>query len=83
MKVPLAELDGPVQYIQQLEVNSKNAAKVTAVPSRGSVPFLIHLIKAARVVTSLGGKRVNLPSNFVWSRLILDKKSKCFKIFRT
>ena len=43
VKDSLTELDGLVQYIQQLEVNSKSAAKVTAVPSRGSMPFLIRL----------------------------------------
>ena len=32
--------------------------------------------KAARVVTSLGGRRVNLPSQFVLSGLILDEESK-------
>ena len=54
--------------------------KVTAVPYRGSVPFLIHLIKAAGVVTSLGGRRVNFPFQFAWSRLILDEESKGVKI---
>jgi hypothetical protein len=49
VKVSLVKLTGPVQYIQQLEVNSISAAKVTAVPNRGSAPFLMHLIKAARV----------------------------------
>ena len=75
MMVFLAQLSGTVQYIQQLEVNSKSATKFTAVPNQKSVSFLIYLIKAASVVTSLGGGRVNLPSQFVLSRLILDEKS--------
>ena len=50
VKVSFAEFAGPVQYIQQLEVNVKSAAKVTAVQNRGWVKLLILLIKAARVV---------------------------------
>jgi len=70
VKVSLVELTGPVAYIQQVEANSKSAAKITAVPNRGWVPLLILLIKATRVVTLLGGRRVNLPSQSVLSRLI-------------
>jgi len=80
VKVSLAELTGPVQYIQQLELNSKSATKVTAVPNRGSVPFFIHQIKTAGVVNSLGGRRVNFVFHFVLSRLILDAESKGVKI---
>jgi len=47
------------------------------------VPFLIHLIKAARVVTSLGGRRVKLLSQFVLSKLILDEVPKSAKMLRT
>ena len=68
VKVSLAELTRPVQYIWPLEVNSKSTAKLTAVPSRESVSFLILLFKAARVVTLLSERRVNLPSQFVLSR---------------
>ena len=77
VKVSLAELTGPVQYIYPPEMNSESAANVTAVPNRGPVPFLIHLIKAAGLVTSLGG---NLPFLFAWSRLILEEESKGVKI---
>jgi hypothetical protein len=77
--VSLAEFTGPLQYIQQLEVNSESTTKLTAMPNRGSVPFLIHLIKAVRVVTSLGGRRVNLPFQFVLSRSILDEESKAVR----
>jgi hypothetical protein len=37
VKVSLAELIGPVQYIQQLEVFEISATKVTAVKNRGWV----------------------------------------------
>ena len=33
VEVSLAELTGPVQYIQQLELNSESTTKVTAVPN--------------------------------------------------
>jgi len=65
VKVSLAELTGPVAYIQQVEANPKSAAKITPVLNRGWVPLLILLIKATRVVTLLEGRRVNLPSQFV------------------
>jgi hypothetical protein len=83
VELSLAELTGPVQYIQPLELNSESTAKLTAVPLQGSVPSLIHLIKAARVVTSFGGRRVNLPFRFVSSRLILDEESKGSKMLST
>ena len=33
VKVSFVELTGPVQYIQQLELNSQSTTKVTAVPN--------------------------------------------------
>jgi hypothetical protein len=83
VEVSLAELTGPVQYIQPLELNSESTAKLTAVLFQVSVPSLIHLIKAVRVVTSFGGRRVNLPFRFVSSRLILEEESKGIKMLST
>jgi hypothetical protein len=83
VKVSLAQLTAPVQYILPPKLNPECTTKVTAMPNRGSVPFLIHLIKAARVVTSLGERRVNLASQFVLSRLILGDESKGGKMLRT
>jgi len=79
LQVSLAELTAPVQYIQQLELNPDSTVKVTAVRGRGSVSFLIQLIKAVRVVTLLGGRSVNLLFQFVLSRLILDEESKAVR----
>jgi hypothetical protein len=59
VRIFLAQLSETVQYIQQPEVNSKSAAKFTAVPNQKSVPFLVYLIKSASVVTSLGGRNLN------------------------